>query len=61
MRKRKKHKGKKYTKAQIEEMRLLKSLRFTTGSQSTFWNPGGVASDDYVPPVPDGELVRVKS
>ena len=60
MRKRKNQKGKKYTKAQIEEMRLLKSLRFTTGSKSSFWSPGSVAGGDYVPPVPDGELVRSK-
>ena len=54
MRRRKKQ----YTKKEIEEMKLTKSLRFTTGSKSSFWNPDKQSGGDYVPPVADGELVR---
>ena len=51
-------KQKKYTKAQIAEMKLLKSLRFKNGSKSTFWMPGKADEGDYVPSVSAGELSR---
>ena len=56
--KQKRKRQRKFTKKGKKYWQLENSLRFTTGSKSSFWNPRKDNGETYIPPVGDGEIKR---